>query len=50
MLPPTINYETQDEGLDLDYVPNKARAREVRAAILNSVGFGGHNACMLLKK
>ena len=50
MLPPTINYETQDEGLDLDYVPNKAKAKVVRAAISNSFGFGGHNACLLLKK
>lgn len=50
MLPPTINYETQDEGLDLDYVPNKAKAKKVRAAMSNSFGFGGHNACLLLKK
>lgn len=50
MLPPTINYETQDEGLDLDYVPNKAKAKTVRAAMSNSFGFGGHNACLLLKK
>jgi 3-oxoacyl-[acyl-carrier-protein] synthase II len=50
MLPPTINYETPDEGLDLDYVPNKAKAKKVRAAISNSFGFGGHNACLLLKK
>lgn len=50
MLPPTINYETQDEGMDLDYVPNQAKAKTVRAAISNSFGFGGHNACLLLKK
>jgi len=50
MLPPTINYETPDEGLDLDYVPNKARAKTVRAAISNSFGFGGHNACLVVKK
>ena len=50
MLPPTINYETPDEGLDLDYVPNKSKAKTVRAAISNSFGFGGHNACLLLKK
>ena len=50
MLPPTINYETPDEGLDLDYVPNKAKAKTVRAAISNSFGFGGHNACLLIKK
>ncbi len=50
MMPPTINYETPDEGMDLDYVPNKARAKKVRAAMSNSFGFGGHNACLLLKK
>ncbi|MBQ7704295.1 MAG: beta-ketoacyl-ACP synthase II [Selenomonadaceae bacterium] len=47
---PTINYETPDEGLDLDYVPNKARAAEVNIAMSNSFGFGGHNACIVLKK
>ena len=50
MLPPTINYETQDEGMDLDYVPNQARAKTVRAAMSNSFGFGGHNVCLLIKK
>ena len=50
MLPPTINYETPDEGLDLDYVPNKAKAKAVRAALSNNLGFGGHNACIVLKK
>ena len=50
MLPPTINYDTPDEGLDLDYVPNQSRAKTVRAAISNSFGFGGHNACLVVKK
>ena len=50
ILPPTINYEEPDEGLDLDYVPNKAKEKKVRAAISNSFGFGGHNACLVLKK
>ena len=50
MLPPTINYETPDEGMDLDYVPNQARAKTVRAAMSNSFGFGGHNVCLLIKK
>lgn len=52
MIPPTINYETPDleEGLDLDYVPNKSRSHAVRAAISNNFGFGGHNACLVLKK
>ena len=47
---PTINYETPDEGLDLNYVPNEAQARKVNAAISNSFGFGGHNACLVFKK
>lgn len=52
IIPPTINYETPDleEGLDLDYVPNKSRSHTVRAAISNNFGFGGHNACLVLKK
>ncbi|WP_462331628.1 beta-ketoacyl-ACP synthase II [Schwartzia sp. (in: firmicutes)] len=50
MLPPTMNYETPDEGMDLDYVPNKSRAHKVRAAISNNFGFGGHNACLVVKK
>lgn len=50
ILPPTINYETPDEGLDLDYVPNQAREKAVRAALSNSLGFGGHNASLVLKK
>ena len=50
VVPPTINYETPDEGLDLDYVPNKCKERQVRAALSDNFGFGGHNACLLLKK
>ncbi len=50
IIPPTINYETPDEGLDLDYVPNKSRAQNVNVAMSNSFGFGGHNACIVLKK
>ena len=47
---PTINYETPDDGLDLNYVPNKFQERTVNAAISNSFGFGGHNACVAFKK
>lgn len=47
---PTINYETPDEGLDLNYVPNVAQACTVNAAMSNSFGFGGHNACLIFKK
>lgn len=50
ILPPTINYETPDEGLDLDYVPNKSREQKVNIAMSNSFGFGGHNACIVFKK
>jgi len=50
MIPPTINYETPDPGLDLDYVPNHARKQHVSVALSNSFGFGGHNATILLKK
>lgn len=49
-IPPTINYETPDEELDLDYVPNTARKQVVNVALSNSFGFGGHNATILLKK
>ena len=50
MVPPTINYDTPDEELDLDYVPHTARKQTVTAALSNSFGFGGHNATILLKK
>ncbi|WP_238915392.1 beta-ketoacyl-ACP synthase II [Clostridium sp. YIM B02555] len=49
-IPPTIGYETKDEELDLDYVPNEGRKKELEYALTNSLGFGGHNATLLLKK
>ncbi|MBE6070878.1 MAG: beta-ketoacyl-[acyl-carrier-protein] synthase II [Clostridium butyricum] len=49
-IPPTIGYETPDEELDLDYVPNVGRKEKVEYALTNSLGFGGHNATLLLKK
>ena len=50
IIPPTIHYETPDPDCDLDYVANKARTRDVRAALSNSLGFGGHNATIVFKK
>jgi 3-oxoacyl-[acyl-carrier-protein] synthase II len=50
IIPPTINYETSDEECDLNYTPNKAVHRDMEHALSNSLGFGGHNASILLKK
>lgn len=50
IIPPTINYETEDPECDLDYVPNKSREADVKAVLSNSLGFGGHNAALLFKK
>lgn len=49
-IPPTIGYEVPDEGLDLDYVPNEGRKQDVEYALTNSLGFGGHNATLVIKK
>ncbi len=50
IIPPTINYQTPDPDCDLDYVPNKARKVKVKAAMSNSLGFGGHNAVLVAKE
>jgi len=50
IIPPTINYQTPDEQLDLDYVPNVAKMKEVQVVLSNSLGFGGHNATLIFKK
>jgi len=50
IIPPTINYDTPDPECDLDYVPNIARKAQVNIALSNSLGFGGVNATLVLKK
>jgi len=49
-VPATINYKVKDEECDLDIVPNKGRKVDVKYAMSNSLGFGGHNSCIILKK
>jgi len=54
IIPPTINHEEDDKDEEIDYnlnfTFNKAQKREVRAALSNTFGFGGHNACVIFKK
>jgi 3-oxoacyl-[acyl-carrier-protein] synthase II len=49
-IPPTINYTTPDPALDLDYVPNAPRKKQIKTALSNSMGFGGHNATLIFTK
>ncbi len=49
-VPPTVGYEVPDEGLDLNYVPNKGIEKEMKYALSNTLGFGGHNAVLCIKK
>ena len=50
VVPPTINYEHPDPECDLDYVPNTARKHKVEVCVSNSLGFGGHNATLVVRK
>jgi 3-oxoacyl-[acyl-carrier-protein] synthase II len=50
LISPTINLETPDPACDLDYTPNVAKERDVKIAMSNSFGFGGHNACVVFGK
>src|SRR5215218_4955860 len=50
VLPPTINYDEPDPQCDLDYIPNESREADVRIGVSNSFGFGGHNACILVRE
>jgi 3-oxoacyl-[acyl-carrier-protein] synthase II len=50
VLPPTINYEVPDPECDLDYIPNEARRQSIEVGVNNSFGFGGHNACVVLRR
>ena len=49
-IPPTINLDENDPELDLDYVPNKSREKEVNVALSNSFAFGGHNVTLVFRK
>lgn len=50
VIPPTINLDEPDEGLDLNYTPKKAVKRDVNVAASTNLGFGGHDACVVFKK
>jgi 3-oxoacyl-[acyl-carrier-protein] synthase II len=50
IVPPTINLDNPDPECDLDYVPNKARPLDINIAMSNSFGFGGTNACIVIKR
>jgi 3-oxoacyl-[acyl-carrier-protein] synthase II len=50
IVPPTINQEVADPECDLDYIPNESREVKVDTALSNNFGFGGHNACLVIRK
>ena len=50
VIPPTINLDNPDEGMDLDFVPNEARVSQVDVAVNNTFGFGGHNVSLVFRR
>ena len=50
IVPPTVHFDKADPNLDLDYTPNVAKKREIKAAISNSFGFGGQNASLVFER
>ena len=49
-IPPTVGLQKPDPELDLDYVPNEGREADVKYVLSNSLGFGGHNGTLIMKK
>jgi 3-oxoacyl-[acyl-carrier-protein] synthase II len=50
VIPPTINYENPDPDCDLDYCVNRSRRARIELALSNSMGLGGHNSCIILRR
>ena len=50
IIPPTINYKTPDPECDLNYTPNESINQDIKYALSNTFGFGGHNGVILMKK